>query len=140
MAKIEQVRRGQIHMAYLDPAFAREIGGYKPRPVMILSINDLHRNTGVVTVVPGTSTASAYRNIVRIEPSPQNGLSAETYFLCHQIRSIDHARLMPLAGTGNRFAEVSRTELEAVEDAMMFSLGLFGFRDIEELRRMLRSK
>src|SRR5438552_12930014 len=89
------VERGEIYFVYLDPVFGREIGGYKTRPVAVLSINDINRKPLVVTVVPGTTAIgkpSHFRNLVVIPPSSTNGLSAETIFECHQLRAIDHGR------------------------------------------------
>jgi mRNA-degrading endonuclease toxin of MazEF toxin-antitoxin module len=66
------IERGQIYFVFLDPAFGREIGGYTERPVLVVSINDIHRKTRLVTIVPGTSTPSAVQNVVRVEPDPSN--------------------------------------------------------------------
>jgi hypothetical protein len=43
-----RIARGERYFVYLDPAFGHELGGYKTRPVVVVSINDIHRKTGVV--------------------------------------------------------------------------------------------
>ena len=85
------IRRGEIHFVFLDPVFGHELGGYKTRPVVVLSINDINAKPLAVTVVPGTSEkwqGSVFRNVVRVEPTKENGLSGPTLFECHQIRSL----------------------------------------------------
>ena len=36
------VRRGEVYMVCLDPVFGREMGGFKPRPVVVVSIDDIN--------------------------------------------------------------------------------------------------
>jgi len=49
------VERGEIYFVFLDPAFGREMGGYKTRPVVVFSVNDINKQPLAVTVVPGTT-------------------------------------------------------------------------------------
>ena len=61
------IKRGQIDYVDLDPVLGHEIGGSKPRPVVVLSINDINNKPLTVPVVPGTSDkgqATHFRNIV----------------------------------------------------------------------------
>lgn len=115
-------QRGEIFYCYLDPVFGREMGGYKTRPVAILSINDINRKLSLTTIVPGTSAdgkPSHHRNIVAVSPSAGNGLAKETIFMCHQVRAIDIGRL-----TSKRVGVLSARDLQRIEDAVKFSLGL----------------
>ena len=90
--------RGEVYSVCLDPVFGREMGGFKQRPVVILSINDLNSRIRIVIVVPGTSTKSLYKNVVSVLPTGVNGLTDQTYFQCHQLRAIDSARLLRKIG------------------------------------------
>lgn len=122
MASMLLAQRGEIYYCYLDPVFGREMGGYKPRPVVILSINDINRNLSLATVVPGTSAdgkPSHYRNLVPVSPSANNGLQKETIFMCHQLRAIDMGRF-----TSKRVGVLSSRDLQRVEEAIKFNLGL----------------
>jgi mRNA-degrading endonuclease toxin of MazEF toxin-antitoxin module len=127
-------------MASLDPVFGRELGGFKMRPVLVPSINDLHSKTSMVTVVPGTSTPppAPFRNVVKVMPAPENGLDEITYFQCHQVRAIDRARLAPLKG--GRVGMLSRDDLLSIEHAVAYTLGLPIPADSERLRRELPGK
>ncbi len=116
------VLRGEIYYVYLDPAFGREMGGYKTRPVAVLSINDINRKPLVVTVVPGTTAGNKplhFQNLVLVSPSSTNGLSVATIFECHQLRAIDLGRF-----TSKRIGMLSEDDLEQIEEAVKFSLGL----------------
>ena len=106
-------------MAYLDPVFGRELGGYKPRPILV-SADKINQSTSLVVVVPGTSTArGAFPNIVAVQPSSGNGLIAVTHFQCHQIRAIEQARLM-----GRNMGRLSPMDLTRIEKGMAHCLGL----------------
>lgn len=76
-----RVFRGEIYFCCLDPVFGREAGGFKTRPVVVISANDIHNQTwGVVTVVPGTSnTKFKGKNLVLVHPNKRNGLETEPY-------------------------------------------------------------
>lgn len=69
--EVVAIRRGEVYFVHLDSAFGRELGGYKTRPVVVLSINDINQKPLVVTVVPGTSYKGqqiTFRNVVRVDP------------------------------------------------------------------------
>jgi mRNA-degrading endonuclease toxin of MazEF toxin-antitoxin module len=119
-----QVFRGDLYYVYLDPVFGHEMGGYKQRPVVIVSINDLNSKDGVVAVIPGTSAGTKlthYRNIVLVQPVPTNGLDNPTIFDCRHLRGIDKGRLV-----SRPIGRLSAQELRAIEDAVKYTLGFFG--------------
>ena len=117
-------RRGEVYYVDLDPSIGREIGGglHKPRPVVVLSINDINDKPLVVSVVPGTSAGEKlqhYRNIAVIPPTTGNGLKRETIFQGHQMRAVDHTRF-----TSGAIGRLSNQHLIEVEEAVRYSLGL----------------
>ncbi|HOX39625.1 MAG TPA: type II toxin-antitoxin system PemK/MazF family toxin [Candidatus Brocadiia bacterium] len=52
------INRGEIYYVCLDPVFGREIGGFKLRPVVVVSINDINDDTRLAVVIPGTDAAN----------------------------------------------------------------------------------
>ena len=104
---------GQVYYVVLDPVVGHEMGGGYARPVVVVSLNWVHQKTGVVTVVPGTTTAASYRNVVRVEPTRTNGLTEVTYSRCHQVRSIDESRF-----TGPAAGRVSQGDLNSVQQTL----------------------
>jgi len=55
------IERGQLSFVFLDPVFGKEIGGYKTRPVVVISINDISAKQLPVLVVPGGAIAPVPR-------------------------------------------------------------------------------
>lgn len=116
------VRRGEIYYCFLDPVFGREMGGYKTRPVAVVSINDVNRNLSLATIVPGTSAdgkPSHHRNVALVPANPTNGLKNDTTFLCHQLRALDIGRF-----TSKRIGVLSPRDLQCIEEAIKFNLGI----------------
>jgi mRNA interferase MazF len=88
------IRRGQIHFASLDPVRGREQAGR--RPVLVVSSDAINGLPLVVTVVVGTDAANVSRDYpvnVRVAAA-ESGLARDTVFLCFQVRSLDHSRLV----------------------------------------------
>ncbi len=114
------IYRGEIFFVCLGPIVGRELND-KRRPVVVLSINDINSKPLVATVVPGSSRPATknFQNQVTVEPSPDNNLRDPTTFQCHQIRAIDHRRF-----DQPRIGALSWQDLERVEKALMFCLGL----------------
>lgn len=117
-------RRGELYYVDLDPSIGNEIGGglNKPRPVVVLSINDINEKPLVVCVVPGTKAGNKprhFRNVAVVQPTDDNGLWQLTIFLGHQLRAIDHSRLKSAS-----IGRLSGQHLLQVEDAVRYSLGL----------------
>ena len=130
------VSRGEIYMVCLDPVFGREIGGFKMRPVVIVSINDINKRTRLVTVVPGTSDKpvtdktgkpgippywwTEFQNVVTVDTGDgSSGLREKTHFECHQVRAIERGRL-----TAKSIGKLSREDFERIEKSLAYCLGL----------------
>ena len=112
------MERGDIYWIFLDPSFGREMGGYKVRPVVVVSIADVHGKTRVATVVPGSTTPSNFPNVVSVGPDADNKLQERTFFQCHQIRSVDQGRM-----TGYRIGRLRNVDMDKLEAAIGFCLG-----------------
>jgi mRNA-degrading endonuclease toxin of MazEF toxin-antitoxin module len=114
-----EIRRWRICDLCLDPVFGRELGGFKSRPAVVVSIDDL-LGTRIVTVVPGTSTPPRrfLKNVVHVQPDTQNGLKVPTFFQCHQIRAVEKGRILSSAGL------LSQADRRKVEDSLRYCLGL----------------
>ena len=66
------IKHGEIYFVYLDPAFGRELGGSKTRPVAVVSIDEINENPLVMTIVPGTTDKGQpthFLNAVRVDPT-----------------------------------------------------------------------
>ena len=115
-----RIVRGDIYWVFLDPVFGRECGGFKERPVVVMSSARVHDEAWApIIVVPGTSNLRyAGKNTVVVRKTAKNGLAVDTAFQGHQVRAIDRGRLMHRAGS------VDSVDLKRLEAALLYSLGL----------------
>ena len=108
-----------IYRAELDPVIGSEIG--KSRPVLVISENYVNQLLNAVNIIPITSRKNGrkiYRNEALI-PHSRFGLENESILLCHQIRTIDKARLSKVYG--DVFDPHVRKQ---VMDALCFQFGI----------------
>ncbi len=96
MTGVPAARQGDVWNARLEPIVGHEQGG--TRPVVIVSIDQLSSGRGDMCIaVPLTRTDRDTPLHVRIEP-PEGGLSAVSYALAENIRSISRQRLAERRG------------------------------------------
>lgn len=108
--------RGDIWWADLDPVRGHEQGG--DRPVLIVS-TDLfnHGPAMMIITVPLTRTQRTIRSEVPVNP-PDGGLTARSFILPEQVRSISKQRLRRQLGT------VNDQTMAEVEDRLRMLLDL----------------
>lgn len=102
-----EFKRGHIFRVNLEPTVGSEQQG-TARPCVILSITPLNARLRQVGVIPLSTSAKALPPVVVATPSA--GVSSVA--LCHQIRTIDKARI------GKQIGELSTDDLAAVENAV----------------------
>lgn len=89
-------RQGDVWDARLEPVLGHEQGG--TRPVVIVSVDQFSAGRGEMCIaVPLTRTNRDTPLHVRIEP-PEGGLTAVSYALPENIRSISRGRLAERRG------------------------------------------
>ena len=108
------IERGSIYRVNLDPTIGSEQQG-NARPCVVLSLSAYNRKLRTVSVVPLTSSPRALPPL--IVPVPSAG-KVSSMALCHQIRTIDKARIGKLLGT------LSLDDLAVVEDGVRRVHGL----------------
>ena len=108
------IERGSIYRVNLDPTTGSEQQG-NARPCVVLSLNAYNRKLRTVCIVPLTSSPRALPPL--IVPAPLAG-KASSMALCHQIRTIDKARI------GKLFGILSLDDLAVVEDGVRRVHGL----------------
>ena len=108
--------RGQVWRAELDPTRGHEQSG--SRPCLVVSVDQFNRGpAGLVVIVPLTTRHRPLPLRVAIDP-PEGGLSARSFAMCEQIRSVSVDRLVEEWGV------VSPRTLQVVEDRLRILLGL----------------
>jgi mRNA interferase MazF len=111
------IKRGEIHLASLDPAAGREIS--KTRPVVIISNDMNNRFSGTVTVLPITSKnlGKVYPFEVRLPKSAGN-LPKDSKVKADQIRTLDKRRIIKAIGM------LDTESIARIETALKIHLGL----------------
>ncbi|NEQ97918.1 MAG: type II toxin-antitoxin system PemK/MazF family toxin [Cyanothece sp. SIO2G6] len=92
------MRRGQLWLYGADPTVGDEIG--KTRPCVIVN-NDEIGVLRLKVVVPVTGWNEAFTQVpwmVRLEPTPENGLSKSSAADAFQVRSVSQQRLIRQVG------------------------------------------
>jgi mRNA interferase MazF len=112
----QEVRRGEIYMADLDPVVGHEQGGR--RPFLVVSIDPMNRApVGTAIGVPLTTTNRGSDLHVRLDP-PEGGLTKVSFALPEMVRSISSERLR------RRLGSIPRDSLEAVAKHAGILIGL----------------
>lgn len=112
------IKRGEIHVAVLDPVIGREIA--KTRPVVVVS-NDMNNQfSATVTVLPVTSgkTEKKYPFEVFLAKGVGN-LPKDSRAKADQIRTLDKSRLV------SRIGKLGTQDMARIEDAVKVHLQLF---------------
>ncbi len=114
--------RGEVYFVELGPTRGRELDD-KRRHVVVVSINDINVKPLVITIVPGKTHKPGkpvfIKNEVKIEPTPENGLTAPTVFQCMQIKALDHSRF-----DRGAVGSLSAAQLSDLEKVLKRCLGL----------------
>jgi mRNA interferase MazF len=106
------MRRGDVWWVEFDPGVGSEIA--KRRPAIIVSNDSANRNLSRVVVIPLTSsTAKLYPGEALVTVAKQTSKA-----MADQIMAADKSRLK------NKLGEISKSDLELVEDAIRLQLGL----------------
>ena len=111
------IKRGEIHLAALDPTLGKEISN--TRPVVIVSNDKNNAFSGTVTVLPISS-----QNLDKVYPfevflsKGTGNLPKNSKVKADQIRTIDRARIIKPIGT------LASATMEQVEKAIRLHLDL----------------
>lgn len=112
-------KKWSIGRANLDPVIGSEQG--KPRPVLIISEDDINELLNIVNIIPITSRKPGrivYPNEVLLLAG-KYGLEYESIALCHQIRTIDKKRL------SKNYGQITNQKVQhEIIEALCFQLGI----------------
>ena len=120
----QEVRRGEIYHADLNPVFGSEQGGY--RPVLIIQNNRGNRHSPTVIVAAITSRPKT-KLPTHVPINGIKGLEKESFVLLEQIRTLDKGRLDDFVG------RLNREQMIKVDKALRTSM------EIKKLDKALRT-
>ena len=114
------MKRGDVYWADLAPRSGSEQQGR--RPVIVVSHNAFNQTRGwrsIIVVPVTTSTTQAGRGPTAV-PLPQGaaGLVKDSVALCHQVTTLDRAKLV------RRIGELTASELSIVEVGLKAAMDL----------------
>lgn len=110
------IRRGDIHLAILDPVVGREIS--KTRPVVVISNDKNNEFAATVTVLPVTSNTERIYPFEVFLPKGVGNLPKDSKVKADQVRTIDKSRLI------SRLGSLGNEAIEQIEHALKIHLGL----------------
>lgn len=94
------MKRGEIYLADLAPRSGSEQQGR--RPVIVVSHDGFNQAVGwrsAIVIPVSTSPAQARRGITAVViPAGEGGLIRPSVALCHQVTTLDRAKLVKLLG------------------------------------------
>src|SRR5438067_3234626 len=114
------MKRGEVYWADLAPRSGSEQQGR--RPVIVLSHDAFNQTPGwrsIIVVPASTSSTQAKRGPTAVVlPQGAGGLPKESIALCHQVTTLDRAKLSQLIGT------LTPEQLRRVEAGLKAALDL----------------
>lgn len=114
------MKRGEVHVADLAPRSGSEQQGR--RPVIVLSHDAFNQAPGwrsIIVVPISTSATQARRGLTAVLlPQGAGGLKQESVALCHQVTTLDRAKL------SQRIGELTADQLRQVEAGLKAALDL----------------
>ena len=112
--------RGDVYWATLAARSESEQAGR--RPVIVVSRDAFNRAPGwrsVIVVPVSTSVSQARRGPTAVPlPAGAGGLAQESVALCHQVTTLDRAKLATLLGA------LTAVQLNEVEEGLRIALGM----------------
>jgi len=113
---VDYPKHGQVYVADLNPGIGREM--HKKRPVLVVSNNNLNKNTPYVVIIPASSIVPQVLNPEMVFIGKPKGFDKESVFLPLYIRSIDKDRLIQDIG------KLSKAKFLEVQEALKLVLGI----------------
>ncbi len=112
--------RGEIYWASLDPRSGSEQTGR--RPVVVVSHDGFNQAPGwrsIIVVPLSTSQAQGRRGPTAVElPAGTGGLSKASIAVCHQVTTLDRAKLL------KRIGALTRVRMSEVEDGLRAAMDM----------------
>jgi mRNA interferase MazF len=112
----QDIKRGSIYRANLDPTFGSEQGG--SRPVLVIQNDIGNRFSPTVIVAAITSQKKSLKIPTHILIPPEYGMEKESTILLEQIRTIDKRRLE------EKITDLDESFMDYVDRLLEVSLGI----------------
>ena len=125
----DEVLRGQMYYANLDPVIGSEQGGN--RPVLVIQNNVGNRHSPTIIIAPITTRVKKLRQPTHIGIPPYFDLPQSSMAMLEQIRTIDKSRL------GNYVGCLDDDVMDYIDEALGISIGLNAPTSCEETQEQI---
>lgn len=112
----DNMKRGEIYRADLDPVIGSEQGGVRPVLIIQNDVGNLYSPTVIVAAITSQRKKAYLPTHVPILPE-ESGLQRPSVILLEQVRTLEKSRL------GKRLGRVAPAVMQRVEKALGISLG-----------------
>lgn len=112
---MNEIKRGEIYFADLNPVVGSEQDGVRPVLVLQNDIGNKYSPTTIVAAITSRKTKQPLPTHVHIRTE---GLKTESIVLLEQIRTIDKRRMREYVGA------VSREDMRQIDRAIITSFGI----------------
>ncbi len=112
---MNEIKRGEIYYADLNPVVGSEQGGIRPCIILQNDKGNQHSNTTIVAAVTGELDKAKLPTHILFTAE---GLSKKSLALLEQVRTIDKARL------GRYVSTVDGKTMERIDRAIVISFGI----------------
>lgn len=116
--KNDNVKRGEIYFANLNPYIGSEQGGVRPVLIIQNDVGNKYSPTVIICSITTQMKKSKVPTHVEIKANKNYGLCEDSIILLEQIKTIDKKRLLHKAG------ELDDLTLKKVNDAIKISLNI----------------
>lgn len=114
----DNIKRGDIYYANLNPYVGSEQGGTRPVLVIQNNIGNKYSPTVIVCSITTKLSKTKIPTHIEIKANKKYGLEKDSIILLEQIKTIDKKRLLHKAG------EIDKDILEKVNKAIKISLNI----------------
>lgn len=112
------IKRGQIYQVDWNPARGSEQAGVRPGLVIQNDVANAVSGYPVTMVCAVSSKLKGYPSMIRVSPSPENGLTEVSEVNSAQIMTVQKGRLGPLLG------RLSSADMAQVTEKLAYMLSI----------------
>ena len=117
--RTQEIMRGDVYYAALDPVLGSEQGGVRPVLIVQNDVGNLHSPTVIVAAITTKLTKHRLPTHVFLAAA-ESGIAKNSMILLEQVRTIDRMRL------GAYIGRLDGERMAAVDRAILISFGLDG--------------
>lgn len=113
----DNIKRGEMYFADLDPVVGSEQGGIRPNVIIQNDVGNCHSPTVIIAAITAKTRKTNLPTHVYVDSS-RDGLEKDSIVLLEQLRTIDKSRLSDYIG------QLNAEEISNLDNALAVSVGI----------------